>query len=144
MSAYNVPMFGYTFRVYRRRVRRKKSRPEYLLKKEHARSVILERLDFFAAKFVGQNPDLKEMMQWKRVSVRDQSSRWGSCSARKNLNFNFRLFDLPPHLRDYVIVHELSHLVELNHGPAFWALVEKVMPNARQLQMELKKIDIMR
>ena len=137
-------MFGYTFRIYQRRVRRSKSRPEYLLKKEHARVIILERLDFFAAKFIEQNPQLKETMQWKRVSVRDQSSRWGSCSAKKNLNFNFRLIDLPAHLRDYVIVHELSHLIELNHGPAFWVLVEKIIPDARTLRLELRKIDIMR
>ncbi len=138
-------MFGYTFRVYRRRVQRKKrSRPDYLLKKEHARAVILERLDFFAAEFSAKDPVLKEAMRWNRVSVRDQSSRWGSCSARKNLNFNFRLFDLPSHLRDYVIVHELSHLVELNHGPAFWVLVEKLLPGARRLQAELKKIHIPR
>ena len=143
-------MFGYTFRIYRRRARParrtrvKKSRPEYLSKKEHARVVIVERLNFFAGEYTKIDPALAEPMRFKRVAVRDQSSRWGSCSAKKNLNFNFRLFDLPVHLRDYVIVHELCHLKELHHGPAFWTLVEKILPDAKKLQIELRKIHIHR
>jgi hypothetical protein len=144
---YNEPMFSYTFRrVYRRRVvrRKKRSRPEYVLKKEHARALVLTRLDFFVGQFAALDPVFREKMKWGRVAVRDQRSRWGSCSAKKNLNFNFRLFDLPPHLRDYVVVHELCHLVELNHAAAFWELVERIMPDARALQAELRKIHIPR
>jgi predicted metal-dependent hydrolase len=66
-----------------------------------------------------------------RVSVRDQATRWGSCSTSTNLAFNWRLVLAPPEVLDYVVVHELAHLVEMNHGPAFWALVGRHCPDWR-------------
>lgn len=63
-----------------------------------------------------------------RVTVRDQKSRWGSCSAKQNLNFNWKLIMAPPEVLDYVVVHELCHLREFNHSPRFWALVEAQLP----------------
>jgi predicted metal-dependent hydrolase len=64
-----------------------------------------------------------------RVSVKGQKSRWGSCSKLGNLNFNWRLLLAPPAVLDYVVVHELCHLKELNHGPRFWKLVERGCPD---------------
>ena len=64
-----------------------------------------------------------------RVTVRDQRSRWGSCSSKHNLNFNWKLIMAPPQVLDYVVVHELCHLHEFNHSARFWRLVEGVMPD---------------
>jgi len=79
---------------------------------------------------------------FNRVSVRNQKRQWGSCSAKKNLNFNFRLLFLPPRLLDYVVVHELCHLAELNHGKGFWRLVAQTMPQYHVLEKELKNYKI--
>jgi predicted metal-dependent hydrolase len=65
---------------------------------------------------------------YKRISLRDQRSRWGSCSTTGTLSFNWRLVLAPHDVLDYVVVHEICHLVEMNHGGAFWALVERRRP----------------
>jgi predicted metal-dependent hydrolase len=71
--------------------------------------------------------------QITRVSVRDTRSRWGSCSAKGNLSFSWRLIFAPEEVVDYVVAHEVAHLAEMNHGPRFWRLVETLAPgNARQ------------
>lgn len=65
----------------------------------------------------------------KKITVRDQCSRWGSCSSTGALSFSWRLILAPPHVLDYVAAHEVAHLAEMNHGPRFWALVEKTVPD---------------
>lgn len=75
---------------------------------------------------------------WKNVSVKNTSTRWGSCSKRGNLNFNYRIIFLPEILADYLIVHELCHLKEMNHSAKFWKLVEQTIPNYKNLCKELK------
>jgi predicted metal-dependent hydrolase len=77
---------------------------------------------------------------YNKVAIRDQKSRWGSCSTKKNLNFNYRIQFLPVHLIDYIVVHELCHLEEFNHGENFWKLVEKAIPRYRECQVELRKV----
>ena len=81
---------------------------------------IRERLNVFAPR-VGGTPG--------RVTIRDQKSRWGSCSRKGNLNFNWKLIMAPPQALDYVVVHELCHLHEFNHSPRFWALVAAQLPD---------------
>lgn len=74
------------------------------------------------------------------MAIRNQKSRWGSCSTKGNLNFNYKLAIIPSHLADYVIVHELCHLGEFNHSQKFWDLVAKTMPGYKEMRNELKHI----
>jgi len=62
------------------------------------------------------------------ITIRDQKSRWGSCSSRGTLSFNYRLIFAPPKVLDYVVVHELCHLTHMNHSKDFWNMVEQIMP----------------
>ncbi len=73
------------------------------------------------------------------VTIRNQKTRWGSCSSKGNLNFNCQLMRMPPEVIDYVVVHELCHLKEMNHSKAFWEEVEKVMPDYQKHRDYLKK-----
>jgi predicted metal-dependent hydrolase len=68
----------------------------------------------------------------KRIAIRDQATRWGSCSTTGVLSFSWRLILAPPRILDYVAAHEVAHLAEMNHGPRFWALVERLMPTMRE------------
>jgi predicted metal-dependent hydrolase len=68
-----------------------------------------------------------------------QKSRWGSCSRKKNLNFNYKLIQLPLELADYIVVHELCHLQEFNHGQGFWNLVGETIPDYKARRDELRK-----
>lgn len=77
-----------------------------------------------------------------RASVRNQKTRWGSCSAAGNINLNCRLASLPDELRDYVILHELTHLKVHGHGPDFWRELGKLVDNPRQLRSRLRQYRI--
>jgi len=74
-----------------------------------------------------------------RVSIRRQKTRWGSCSSLGNLNFNLRLCALPDHLKDYIVVHELSHLREMRHSPAFWTICARHYPDPAGAEAELRR-----
>lgn len=79
---------------------------------------------------------------YHRVAIKNMTSRWGSCSEKKNLNFNYRIVFLPAHLQDYIIVHELCHLKVFNHSQTFWDLVAEQVPNYKACRRELRKINI--
>jgi predicted metal-dependent hydrolase len=70
-------------------------------------------------------------VDYERIAIRDQRTRWGSCSARGTLSFNWRLVLAPESVLEYVVVHELCHLAEPNHSPRFWALLEAARPGYR-------------
>jgi len=108
----------------------KLGRKEYLEHKESARALVHARVEHF-------NTIYKH--SFKNIAIRNQKTRWGSCSRKGSLNFNFRLLFLPEALRDYVIVHELCHLKEMNHSPAFWKLVATQFPNFKKMRKELHK-----
>ncbi len=75
---------------------------------------------------------------FKRVTIRNQKSRWGSCSSNGALSFNVHLLVLPEILQDYVVVHELCHLKEMNHSPRFWSLVQECIPEYKKCRRALR------
>jgi predicted metal-dependent hydrolase len=75
----------------------------------------------------------------KQVTVRNQRSRWGSCSATGTISLNWRLVQTPDSVRDYIVYHELMHLREMNHSERFWARVEEVCPPWREAELWLKR-----
>jgi hypothetical protein len=120
-----------------RKTTRRRKRPtsvtkHYLAHKEQARSLVLARLEYFNQHY---------QLEWNRVAIRNQRRCWGSCSSKKNLNFKYKIHFLPTHLQDYIIVHELCHLVHLNHGTDFWALVCERLPAAKEHVSELRQVE---
>lgn len=73
-----------------------------------------------------------------RITIRNQKTRWGSCSGKGNLNFNCLLMLMPEEIRDYVVIHELAHRMEMNHSKAFWSIVEKFDPDYKAHKLWLK------
>lgn len=106
-------------------------RENYLKYKKLARKIVEEKLKYFNA-FYG--------FSWGRIFIRNQQTCWGSCSGKKNLNFNYKIIYLSEDLCDYVIVHELCHLGELNHSEKFWELVKKTVPDYRVRRKKLRKL----
>ena len=76
---------------------------------------------------------------YEKIVIRDQKTRWGSCSSNKTLSFNYRLMLAPPQILDYVVVHELCHLKHMNHSSAFWKAVESVLPDYKEKRKWLKE-----
>ena len=109
------------------------SREDYLKHKEQARALAEERLCFFNSLYG---------FSYNKLYIRNQKTCWGSCTSRKNINLNYRIIFLPERLRDYIIVHELCHLKELNHSEKFWHLVSKVFPDYHTLRNELREYDL--
>ncbi len=75
----------------------------------------------------------------RHVFLKNQKTLWGSCSSRGNLNFNRALADAPPEVVDYVVIHELAHLKEMNHSSRFWAVVESWCPDQKQSHRWLRQ-----
>lgn len=90
--------------------------------KTRARNRLREASDFYAAQ-IGKT--------YGRITIRDTRSRWGSCSSAGDLMYSWRLIMAPPEVLDYVAAHEVAHLKEMNHSPAFWVIVERLDPSYR-------------
>ena len=119
-------------RVRVRRKRTKKSHASYLEHREQALELVTARLAYFNTFY---------NFKYNKITIKNHISRWGSCSRRGNLNFNYRIALLPPELADYIVVHELCHLGEFNHGPKFWELVGKTIPRWRDLRRSLAHVE---
>lgn len=81
----------------------------------------------------------KENFVYNKIAIKNLVSRWGSCSTKGNLNFNCLLMLTPDYVIDYIVVHELCHLREMNHSEKFWAEVEKIMPDYQRAELWLKQ-----
>ena len=99
-------------------------------RRRQARAFVLERIAHFNRTY---------RCAIRKVFIRNQKTRWGSCSKKGNLNFNYRIIALPPSIADYIIVHELCHLKEFNHSKRFWDLVARVIPEHKAIRRELRK-----
>jgi predicted metal-dependent hydrolase len=107
------------------------SHKDYLLNKSRALRLVRKKIE-----------KLNQIYKFKfnKVTIRNQHSRWGSCSKHGNLNFNFKLVYLPDELSTYVVAHELCHLKEMNHSSRFWRLVEITISDYREVRKQLKNI----
>lgn len=95
-----------------------------------ALEILPKRVEYYA-KIIG--------VTYGRITIRNQKTRWGSCSAKGNLNFNCLLMLTPEEVQDYVVVHELCHRKEMNHSKQFWNEVEKIVPDYRERRTWLKE-----
>lgn len=102
---------------------------DYQLYKQDASDIALERCLYFNQFY---------NFKIKSIKIRNQKTRWGSCSSSGELSFNYKIFFLPPDLRDYIIVHELAHLKEMNHGARFWALVSLQIPDYKRRMQDIR------
>lgn len=98
--------------------------------KNQAKKWITGRVRFYA-QMMGETVN--------RITIKSQKKRWGSCSSARNLNFNWRLMCYAPEAIDYVVVHELCHLKQMNHSKAFWAEVEHILPDYKARKAMLKE-----
>lgn len=99
-----------------------------------AKEVIFKRLEYFRS-LLG--------VHFEQVRIKNPKTRWGSCSAKKNLNFNWHLIMAPEAIIDYIVVHELCHLIHMNHSKEFWRLVEGQIPDYKNRQAWLKENGIL-
>lgn len=106
-----------------------------------ARKIFPERVQAYypTVAEAAQKAAQKEIGSVNRIAVRNQKTRWGSCSSKRNLNFNWRLLMAPQEIIDYIVVHELCHLAFLNHSRQFWQLVEAILPDYRKRRNWLRE-----
>ena len=107
------------------------SKADYEEHKELTRALVVRKIAEFNA-FYNFTPG--------RIAIRNHRSRWGSCSKKGNLNFNYRLALIPEALVDYVVVHEICHLGEFNHSKDFWHLVAQTVPDHAECRKQLHQI----
>ena len=108
----------------------KNDKNDFLKHKESALELAERQIKYFKGFY---------KFRFNKINIRNQRTRWGSCSKKGNLNFNYKITLLPQQLADYIIVHELCHLGEFNHSKKFWNLVAKIIPNYQEMKNELKK-----
>ncbi|MEI6296518.1 MAG: M48 family metallopeptidase [bacterium] len=117
------------FKKFSNRVVIKINKKDYIDRKVEILKKVKDRIDFFN-KLYGYSIG--------KITIKNQKTRWGSCSKVGNLNFNYKVIYLKPNLFDYIIVHEICHLGEFNHSVRFWNLVSMAIPDYKKLRSELR------
>ncbi len=113
--------------------------------RQQAQTIFEVRVQFWQdamRQYLANQPHLPMMRVWRVLQLSTANTRWGSCTADGVIRLNWRLIHLPLHLVDYVVVHELAHLVYMNHSAAFWQLVSAVLPPAKASERQLKSYDL--
>lgn len=110
---------------------RRRSKSNYLKHKEQARALAHHKVAHFNTIY---------NFPINRIAIRNQKTRWGSCSRNGNLNFNYKIALIPEPLADYIVVHEICHLGEFNHSKNFWDLVARTIPDWKKKREELRRI----
>ena len=126
-------VFRIFFGIRRKRIKkrgRRRVNKKYIENKDKALSIVKDRIEYFNTFY---------NFKWNRIVIRNQKTRWGSCSRKGNLNFNYKIAFLPPKSADYIIVHELCHLGEFNHSQKFWNLVAQTIPDYLAIRKDLRK-----
>lgn len=121
------------FRSVNRKVARTFSQDDYMLYRKQALEFVIQRVEHFM-KIYGHT--------YNEINIKNQKKRWGSCSKKGNLNFNYKIIFLPEAVRDYIVVHEICHLMEFNHSKKFWHLVEKALPEYTDIKKQLQSFDL--
>lgn len=103
--------------------------PSFVACQARAKQFIRDRVRFYNTYYD---------FSYRRISVKRMKTRWGSCSSKGNLNFNYHLYVLPIELVDYVVVHEMCHLAEQNHSKRFWSLVHRTIPDHKERRRQLR------
>lgn len=111
------------------RIVKASSKRDYKKNKVEVKEIIVKRIEY-----LNQFYNFK----YNKINIKNQKTRWGSCSKRGNLNFNYKILFLREEVRDYIVVHELCHLKEFNHSKDFWNLVKIAIPNYLDLRRSLK------
>lgn len=129
-----VKSLAYFKRFKNRSVAIKPVRGDYLKFRSAALSLARNKVSHWNA-FYG--------FSYNRINIKNQKTRWGSCSKKGNLNFNYKIVHLPEKLVDYLVIHELCHLKEFNHSGDFWQLVARAIPDYKSLRRQLKNFGAM-
>jgi len=105
-------------------------RRDYKKYREQAREFVIKKIE-----------KMNEIynFSFKKIFIKNHKTRWGSCSKKKNLNFNYKIIFLPERLAEYIVVHEMCHLQEFNHSQKFWNLVSRAVPNYKEMTKQIKK-----
>lgn len=117
------------FKQFKGQAISKYSKQDYLKHKEIAFKLATERVSHFNKIY---------RYKFNKINIKNQKTRWGSCSKKGNLNFNYKIALLPVRISDYIIVHEICHLGEFNHSKKFWKLVSKAIPDYQKIKDELR------
>ena len=124
-----IKKIGNLFYIKTKTPKKKRKNLDYLKYKDQAYSIAKDRLLYFNQFY---------NYKWNNIVIRNQKTRWGSCSRKGNLNFNYKIALITKEASDYIVVHELCHLGEFNHSKNFWDLVEKTIPDYKKIRSDLK------
>jgi predicted metal-dependent hydrolase len=105
----------------------------YRQHKASARKILTEKLALFATRYG---------FTYRSIAIRNQKTCWGSCSRNRIISLNYKIIFLPEAIQDYILIHELCHLKEMNHSVRFWALVERIMPDYQARRVALRKVGL--